>query len=128
MVRSTLALAALATFALVLSSAPDAGAATVLSTPFVPANNGQKLLCLATNVGSKPIQVTAALFSVNGVAVTPLVDSCSPVSLQPMQSCLVTFNDGCLCIVTSSSSKVRADIILLNGTTGAVEAVAPATK
>ena len=54
--------AALATFAFVLTSAPDAGAATVLTTAPAVTNNGQTPTCLITNIDKKPITVTAQLF------------------------------------------------------------------
>ena len=63
MVRSTLALGALATFALVLNNAPDAGAATVLTTATAVPSTNQTAACIVTNIDTRPITVTVQMFN-----------------------------------------------------------------
>jgi hypothetical protein len=125
--------AALATLALVLTSAPDARAAAVLTTPSAPANNGQVPACLVNNIDKKPITVTVQLFDSNsGMPLSPSFDSCpvSPATLAPGAGCGVQLapNDSSYCVVTASSSKARAVLVLFNGTTHAAEVAVPATK
>jgi hypothetical protein len=125
--------AALATFALVLASAPDAGAATVLSTVGAPASNDQVPICFITNRDTRPITVTLQLFDIqsgtpvpNGTYTCPL----PPATLPPGTGCVdrVAPNAQAYCVVTSSSPKVRAALGLFNGSTAALEVVVPATK
>jgi hypothetical protein len=77
--------AALATFALVLTSAPDAGAATVLATVDVPANLGQVPTCVITNVDKKPTTVTVQLFDAAGILQIPASNTCPvpPATFSP---------------------------------------------
>jgi hypothetical protein len=124
--------AALATFALVLTSAPDAGAATVLTTATaVPFN--QSSACIVTNIDTKPITVTAQLFNpFSGTPETPLIYTCPPppATLAPGISCDAAPGAGRsgYCVVTTSSAKVRAALDVFNQTTGALEVHIPATK
>ena len=124
--------AALATFALVLTSAADAGAATVLTTALAVTNNGQQPLCLITNIDKKPITVTAQLFEPNGNPVTPVNNGCPvpPATLAAGSGCIVTGPPNFIvyAVVSTSSEKVRAALDVINGTTGALEVHIPATK
>jgi hypothetical protein len=132
MVRSTLALAALATFALVLTSPPDAGAATVLTTAIAFTNAGQIPAVPFTNIDKKPITVTVQLFDSSGTPETPNSNSCPvpPATLAPGTACLVTGfeNTGVYAVVTTSSAKVRAALDVFDAMTGALQVHIPATK
>jgi hypothetical protein len=123
--------AALATFALVLTSVPDAGAATVLATALAVAHNGQIPACFITNIDKKPITVTAQLFDIFGTPVTGS-SSCPvpPATLAAGTGCGVqgSADTNVYAVVTTSSSKVRAAIDVFNGTTFALEVHIPATK
>ena len=123
---------ALATFALVLTSAPDAGAATVLTTA-TAAPNGQAAACIVTNIDTKPITVTAQAFDpFSGTPEAPLLYTCPapPATLAPGTVCdaVLGANIGTYCVVTTSSAKVRAALDVFNTTTGALEVHIPATK
>jgi hypothetical protein len=125
--------AALATFAFVLTSAPDAGAATVLTTAPAVTNNGQTPTCLITNIDKKPITVTAQLFDpLFGNPETPVSNTCPvpPATLAPGTGCFVMggANTNVYVVVTTSSAKVRAALDVFDGTTGALEVHIPATK
>jgi hypothetical protein len=124
--------AALATFALVLASAPDAGAATVLTTVGAAASNDQVPVCFITNLDTRPITVTLQLFDILSGTPVPGTDTCPlpPATLPPGTGCVdrVAPNAQAYCVVTSSSPKVRAALGLFNGPTGALEVVVPATK
>src|SRR5215469_5128012 len=133
MVRSTLALAALATCALVLTSAPDSGAATVLTTALAPTFNGQSLACFITNIDKKPITVALQVINaVTGMPQTPVTNGCPvpPATLPPGISCeaILTANSIVYCVVTTSSATARASLDVFNGTTAALEVHIPATK
>ena len=127
---------ALATFALVLTSASDAGAATVLTTPGVPDESGLTPACFVTNLDKKPITVTVQLFDqFTGTPLPPnatLGEKCPvpPVALAPGNGCRVTVgvNTRPYCVVTTSSAKVRAALGLIDGTTSALVLEVPATK
>ena len=124
--------AALATFALVLTCPRHAAAATVLTTNAALANNGQRPLCVITNIDKKPITITVQLLDLGGTPQTPTFNNCPvpPATLAPGSVCevQVAANTQAYCVVTASSSKVRAALDLFNGTTGALEVVIPATK
>ena len=125
--------AALATFALVLTSAPDAGAATVLTTAtaVLPSSDGQLLACIVTNIDTKPITVTAQLFDpFSGAPETNVSNDCAaPGTLPPGIACVLlgSSNRG-YCVVTTSSATARASLDVFNGTTAALEVHIPATK
>jgi hypothetical protein len=87
--------AALATFALVLTSAPDAGAATVLTTgPTQAATRNQVPTCYVANIDKKPITVTAQLIDATTGMLESGFDNLCPVppaTLAPGTACSVTF-------------------------------------
>jgi len=126
--------AALATLALVITSAPDADATVTLTTPGVQANGAQVSSCDIINIGKTAITLTVGLFNMHsGNPVSTPFNLCPvpPVTLAPGAGCAVqsaTAGTQAYCVVTSSSSKVRAALSLLNFTTGAVEVEVPATK
>jgi hypothetical protein len=129
--------AALATFALVLTSAPDAGAATVLTTGLAQASIDQVPICFVANIDKKPITVTAQLIDAESGMPQPGVTNLCPVppaTLAAGTACTVTFQAAgpsvtrSYCVVTTSSAKVRAALELVSATTGALEVYIPATK
>jgi hypothetical protein len=124
--------AAVGTFALVLTSAPDAGAATVLTTAIAFVNAGQIPAVPITNIDKKPITVTVQLFDANGTPETPNSNSCPvpPATLAPGTTCLVTglVNTDAYAVVTTSSAKVRAALDVFDAMTGAFQVHIPATK
>jgi hypothetical protein len=131
--RNAIVAAALATFALLLPGVPDAGAVTVLTTPGVPANNGQIPDCIITNIDNKPITVTGQLFDfLNGMPQSPSSNNCPvpPATLAPGTGCQVVAqaNAKAYCVVTTSSTKVRAALDLFDATTATLVVQAPATK
>ena len=124
--------AALATFAFGLTSAPEAGATTVLTTPIAITSNGQFLLCLITNIDKKPIAVTAQLFDPTfGNPVAPVSNNCPvpPATLAPGSGCIVNAgaNRIVYVVVTTSSAKVRAALDVFDAA-GSLQVHIPATK
>jgi hypothetical protein len=128
--------AALATFALVLTRAPDAGAATVLTTATALPSTNQAAACIVTNIDTRPITVTVQLFDPltdpPGSPVTPAFDHCPtpPATLPPGAACVARLhaNIHAYCVVTTSSAKVRVALDVFNSATESVEEHIPATK
>ena len=132
--------AALATFALVLTSVPDAGATTVLTTGAALApSTDQVPNCIVVNVDKKPITVTAQLIDAASGMPEPGagVESTCPVppaTLAAGTACGVSFQPAgpsvtaSYCVVTASSSKVRAALTVLQLGTYVVQLYIPATK
>ena len=124
--------AALATFALVLTAAADAGATTVLTTALAAPFN-QVSSCIVTNIDTRPITVRLQLIDpTSGTPEGPFFSDCPPppATLPPGLFCHVEvpLNVYSYCVVTTSSAKVRAAIDVFNATTGRLEAHIPATK
>jgi hypothetical protein len=111
--------------------AVDAMATTTLATPFVTTNNGQFMAFVVTNLDKKPIDVTATIADLNGVAIVPIANACT-TPLAPQASCgvIVATDTSARCSVTASSSKIRAAINVLTGNiaTPSLVTVVPATK
>jgi hypothetical protein len=124
MVRSILALVA------VLSVASASRAATVLTTPLVVYNNGQIASCWVTNLDTRPATISVKLISQFGFDDTPPVGSGCPATLPPGQSCSSepVYPDYCYCSVTSSTSKIRAAMLLFDGVTNQLDVEVPATR
>jgi len=124
MVRSILALVA------VLSVASASRAATVLTTPLVVYNNGQLSACWVTNTDTRPATISVKLISQFGFDDTPPVGSGCPATLPPGQSCSSepVYPDYCYCSVTSSTSKIRAAMLLFDGVTNQLDVEVPATR
>ena len=123
---------ALAIGILVWGFMADAGAATVITTPIVGANNNQIPSCFITNIGTKPATVSVQLVDVNGNGVSTGMDLCPipPATLGPSMTCEVEAGGtkAVYCAVTSSTSKIRAAMLIFNGTTLSLEVEVPATK
>jgi hypothetical protein len=116
----------------VLTSAPDAGAATVLTTATAFISN-QYFSCDITNIDTKPITVAAQLLDPkSGTPETPDVYTCPapPATLAAGTYCYATAGSSveAYCVVTASSAKVRAALDVFDGTTGDLEVHIPATK
>jgi hypothetical protein len=124
MVRSVLALVA------VLSVASASRAATVLTTPLVVNNNGQIPLCFVTNIDTRPATISVKFTSQFGGDYTALGGGGCPASLPPGQTCIAepAYLDYCYCSVTSSTSKIRAAMVLLDGATNQTDVEVPATR
>ena len=129
--------AALATFALVLTSAPDAGATMVLTTGPTQGNNAELPVCFVANIDKKPITVTAQLIDATTGMLGPNFSNFCPVppaTLAVGTVCEVAFQPAVpgvtvsYCVVTTSSAKVRAALVLFNRTTSALQVEIPATK
>ena len=119
----------LTTLLLSLMISVPAGAVT-LTTPVISTNSHQPA-CTITNIGTKPITVTAELVNGAGNTVTPVSASCptAPGTLAPRVTCYVAANVGqdAYCIITTSSAKVRAGIALFTDI-GDFAGFLPATK
>jgi len=125
--------AALATFALALTNAPDAGAAIVLTTGIAPAFNSQTPACYIINIDTKPITVTAQLIDGStGMPTPPAANFCPvpPATVAPGTGCSVLGapDSQVYCVVTTSSAKVRASLDLFNGFNSSLEVQFPATR
>jgi len=109
--------------------AATAGAAT-FTTPMV-ATNDHVPACGVTNIGTKPLVVTAELVGPAGNTVTPTSSSCPtpPATLAPRRTCYTNAPVGqdIYCIVEASSAKVRAGITLFSPN-GLFVGFVPATK
>ena len=106
--------------------------ADTLQTSFAVANAGQRLDCVVTNVGTTPITVTVTLTNLFGTTITPSLDLCNGIPLGPGKTCQVlpATDTDAFCTVVSSSSKVRAAIIVFGplGSGRPTVTVFPATK
>jgi len=124
MVRSILALVA------VLSVASASRAATVLTTPLVVYNNGQISSCWVTNLDTRPATISVKLIGQFGTDYTPPVGSGCPATLPPGESCSSqpVYPDYCYCSVTSSTSKIRAAMLLFDEVTNQLDVEVPATR
>jgi hypothetical protein len=109
--------------------AAPASAATLI-TPLVATNGSQEPGCLITNVGTKPITVTAELVAGSGFTVTPVAANCPepPATLAPRVTCQAVAPLGfdVYCIV-EASGKVRAGITVFESG-GIFGGFVPATK
>ena len=82
--------AALATFALVLTSVPDVGAATVLTTALVVPFNNQTPIRRITNIDKTPITVTVQFINAStGTPIPSTSNGCPvpPATLAPGTAC-----------------------------------------
>jgi hypothetical protein len=122
MVRSIFALAA------VLSVASASGAATVLTTPLVVPQNGQIPECYITNIDTRPATISVKFTDFFGDDQTQNLGC--PTTLGPSESCYMQpLNPTSVyCSVTSSTSRIRAAMVVFNGTTLSMDAEVPATK
>jgi hypothetical protein len=99
--------------ALILSTSTSgiAGAVT-LGTPLVGSGPGRVIQCIASNIGSNPIDVSIELFDPVGGTVVPVSDGCAVGPVAAHSSCAATTSPGQVvgCIVRSKSKNVRAAI------------------
>jgi len=106
-----------------------AGAAT-LATPFLSANNEQRVACQVTNIGATPVIAQITLRDGVGQVLTPLFDNCNQ-PIDPQQRCsvfLAQFKQTyCSINSCSSSSNVRGAMAVFARNTD-VLLVVPATK
>ena len=125
MVRSILALVA------VLSVASASRAATVLTTPLVVYNSYYQISsCWVTNLDTRPATISVKFIGQFGTDYTPPVGSGCPATLPPGESCASgpVYPDYCYCSVTSSTSKIRAAMLLFDGVTNQLDVEVPATR
>jgi hypothetical protein len=123
-IRSTRS--ALVLVALALGTASAASAST-LSTALLSAGDGY-LICVATNVGTKPAEVEVEAVDLSGNSRTFDLNVCGG-TLAPRASCyarLEVGEDGA-CIFTYRGS-IKAIIQAFDPGTGVVSAVAPASR
>jgi hypothetical protein len=107
--------------------AGTAGAAT-FATPFVSANNEQRVACQVTNIGATPVTAQVTLRDGFGQVLTPLFDNCNqPIDPQQHCSVFVAQFKQAYCSIDSSSSKVRGAIAVFAQNTDLL-LVVPATK
>jgi hypothetical protein len=114
-------------FAVTTALAGTASAATLV-TPFVRANNGQRLSCEVTNIGTSPVTVELTLRDGSGQVLVPDGTTCGQ-TLAPQGTCAVfSFaNDRAYCTIVTSGGKARAAIAVFGSDTSLVTVV-PATK
>ena len=114
-----------ASLAFVMSTAAHAG---TLRTPAVPANNGEIVDCLITNVGTKDATVSIQLINFAGIVIAPDQQDCGNGQLPPLRSCQATapVNTPVSCVFTFKG-KVRAAAYVFDGSNG-LAGVVPATK
>ncbi len=116
-----------ATFVLMVSTAVHA---VTLRTPAVPANSGEQIDCIATNVGSKETTVSVQMFSLAGTVVTATINQCAEGALAPQASCQVTppANTPVSCVFTAKG-KLRAMAAVFDHSNGdRLAGTIPATK
>jgi hypothetical protein len=113
--------------AIFLGGLGNAEAAT-LRTPFVDVGPGQFQRLQVTNLGKKPMTVTATFTNTLGQS-EQTGDECSPAPLAPGKSCIVQIGESTdgFCTLVTSSGKVRAAVNVMN-VNGTLVTVVPATK
>ena len=116
------------TVALALSTLVGTAGAVTLVTPFVSANNEQRVACQVTNVGTTPVTAKVTLRDGFGQVLTPLFDSCDqPIDPQLHCSVFVAQFKQAYCSIESSGGKVRGAISVFAKDTDLL-LVVPATK
>jgi hypothetical protein len=106
--------------------------AVTLSTPNVAVGVAQTNLCIVTNVGTTPAEVSVELFSAGGFKVVPTNDNCGAFPTQdPHARCFVIAPQGedVSCVIQSSSRNVRGALEVQDTSTNSASlvAVVPAT-
>ena len=115
--------------ALVVAMSPAAHAGELFTAP-VPNTGSNQIVCNIVNAGTKPIEVSASVRRALDGGDISLGSDCpvSPATLAPGAGCEAlgaTGNTG-YCHFTSMSSKVRAALVVRNGTD--ILSTLPATK
>ena len=116
-----------ASFVLASSGAADA---LTLSTPLVPANSGELVDCIITNLSTKTVEFSVQLLSYTGTVVAPNLSTCGS-AIAPMGTCQVlpTVNTPVVCVFTAKSGKVKAAAYVFDAGNGnKLSGVVPATK
>jgi hypothetical protein len=106
--------------------------AVTLSTPNVAVGVAQTSLCIVTNVGTTPVEVSVELFDEAGFKVVSTGDNCAAFPTQdPHRRCFVVAPEGAnvSCVIQSSSRNVRGAIVVqdTSTTSSSLVAVVPAT-
>jgi hypothetical protein len=119
---------ALAPIALALGAAPAAFAST-LSTPLVSAGTDGQIICIATNVGTKPAEVSAEAVNLSGEALTFELNFCNNATLAPKASCYARLAAGAdgACIFTYRGT-VKAALQVYDLDAEVASAIIPATR
>ena len=116
--------------ATLLGAALSAHAATLVTPPAVLDN--ATVACMLVNAGTAPIQVTNTVHNAMGTDISG-GNNCPtpPATLDPGAACFTVLTTGgqlpVYCRFTSSSSKVRASLVL-RGANGTYVSIVPATK
>jgi hypothetical protein len=119
---------ALGLVALGLGTASAASAST-LSTPLVSAGTDGQIICIATNVGTKPAEVSVEAVDLSGDALTFELNFCNNATLQPRASCyarLAAAAEGA-CIFTYRGT-VKAALQVYDVDDNVLSAIIPATR
>jgi hypothetical protein len=104
-----------------------------LFTPMSTSDVGQYINCVTANVGTKPIEVSATIRNANDGSDVTFGSTCpaSPATLDPGTACssITQLNSPTAgyCQFTTSSSKVRAALLVRNGNFFVTSSL-PATK
>jgi hypothetical protein len=106
--------------------------AVTLSTPTLSVGVAQTGVCVVTNVGTTPIEVSVELFDSAGLKVVPTGDNCAAFPTQnPHKRCFVIAPEGVevSCVIQSSSRNVRGVLQVQDTSTNSssLVAVVPAT-
>jgi hypothetical protein len=128
--KTKLGLSAFATAMLFnLGNASHVNAGGTYSTSMITAVSGEFLQCLVSNVGTSEVDIAVTLVSLTGAVVTPNIDNCTGIPLAAGRTCNVNITGTSVrCVVESSSSKIRAALLLKNSSTFKVTFSVPATK
>jgi hypothetical protein len=106
--------------------------AVTLSTPHVFIGDTQQSICVVTNVGTTPAEVSAEIFNEDGLKVVPSNDNCAAFPTQnPHRRCFVIAPAGVnvSCVIQSSSRNVRGALEVEDSSTNtfSLVTVVPAT-
>jgi hypothetical protein len=124
-------------FVIAIGLVTEAEASILLATPIVAIHQGgtSTLLCAVTNVGTKPATVSVSLIAPDGSTLAQApnnVDGCplAPATLGPGVTCTAAPQNFLTeyCAVTSSTSKLRAVMIVGDSTTLQITMEVPATR
>jgi hypothetical protein len=109
---------ALAATALLVATSP--AVAVELFTPMSQGLNGQRIMCAIVNVGTSPVQVSAAVRHWGSGADISFTNVCPPppAAVPPGESCYVQTDavgiHTAYCHFKTSSSRVRANLIVFD--------------
>jgi hypothetical protein len=119
--------------AALLAATTPAAYALDLFTPNSQATDGSVIRCSITNPGTRPVEVTATILDQSGNDITNS-GNCygNPATLDPGKVCsrnsaIPDFKSG-YCHFTTTSSKVRAALLIVDSNSGVVTSAFGATK